>query len=35
MIRKTEKAPNGSVDALILKLVEYAKTNSENLSIWE
>jgi len=26
MIRKTEKAPNGSIDALILKLVEYAKS---------
>ncbi|WP_312768276.1 phosphatidylglycerol lysyltransferase domain-containing protein [Epilithonimonas sp.] len=25
MIRKTEKAPNGSIDALIVKLVEYAK----------
>ncbi len=25
MIRKTENAPNGSIDALIVKLVEYAK----------
>ncbi|MBQ0152850.1 MAG: lysylphosphatidylglycerol synthetase family protein [Chryseobacterium sp.] len=25
MIRKTESAPNGSIDALIVKLVEYAK----------
>jgi len=26
MIRKTENAPNGSIDALIIKLVEYAKS---------
>lgn len=25
MIRKTEKAPNGSIDALIIKLIEYSK----------
>ena len=28
MIRKTEDAPNGSIDALIVKLIEYAKSKN-------